>query len=291
MKNYDEPLAISAPIAWEFAARHCRIDPASGLSCAWNHGLWQLLRRVGLASTAAHRGDFYHREIRSVAAQAPRLRLLISGSSDYAMLALVARALDGLAVTPDITVLDICETPLHLNRWYAERVALPIHTVQSDFLDYAGPAGFDVVCTDSLLGRFTHQQWPRVAARWQALLRPGGRLLTASRLRPADAPARIVFSEDQVTAFRDTVRLKMQQPGAACGIDPEQIALAAEQYGRQQCNHPLRSEGELRTLLEQAGLTVEGLTPAAHKVNNAAGIRAPTVPGGGTFLQVVATRR
>ena len=291
MNNYDEPLEISAPIAWDLAARHCRHDPATGVTCAWNHGLWQLLRRVGLAGTAAHRGDFYHHEIRSIAARTPRLRLLISGCSDYAMLAQVARALDGLAVTPDIVVLDICATPLHINRWYADRLALPIKTVEKDFLNYTGPADFDIVCTDSLLGRFPHEQWPQVAARWRALLRPNGYLLTASRLRPADSPARIVFSEDQVHAFRETVRLKMQQSGFACGIDPDQIAAAAEQYGQLQCNHPLRSEQELRTLLEQAGLAIEFITPSTRKVDNAAGIRAPTVPGGGAFLQVVAKRQ
>ena len=290
MNPYDEPLEISAPIAWNLATRHCRSDPATGMTCAWNHGLWQLLRRMGLASTAAHRCDFYHREIRSIASRTPRLRLLISGSSDYAMLALVARAIDGLAVKPDITVLDICATPLHLNRWYADRVALSINTLQKDFLDYFGPADFDVVCTDSLLGRFPHEQWSQVAARWHALLRPGGTLLTASRLRPADAPARIVFSENQVQTFRETVRLKAQQSDFACGIDPDQIAIAAERYGRQQCNHPLRSEQEMRTLLEKAGMAIESITPSTQMVNNAAGIRAPTVPSGAAFLQVAAKR-
>ena len=91
--------------------------------------------------------------------------------------------------------------------------------------------------------------------------------------------------------FRETVRLKMQQSGFACGIDPDRIAAAAEQYGRLQCNHPLRSEQELRMLLEQAGLAIEFITPSARKVNNAAGIRAPTVPSGGAFLQVVAKRQ
>ena len=206
------------------------------------------------------------------------------------MLALVARAIDGLAVKPDITVLDICATPLHLNRWYADRVALSINTLQKDFLDYFGPADFDVVCTDSLLGRFPHEQWSQVAARWHALLRPGGTLLTASRLRPADAPARIVFSENQVQTFRETVRLKAQQSDFACGIDPDQIAIAAERYGRQQCNHPLRSEQEMRTLLEKAGMAIESITPSTQMVNNAAGIRAPTVPSGAAFLQVAAKR-
>jgi hypothetical protein len=290
MHRYDEPLEISAALAWQLASAHCRRDPATGVTCAWNHGLWQVLRLLGLVGTAARRGDFYRREIARAAGDGA-FRILISGTSDTAMLALAAQACAGRAVAPDITVIDICDTPLRLNRWYAEQHALPVACVRTDFLDYDPAQPFDLVCTDSFLGRFPHAQWPRVAARWHALLRPGGTLLTASKLAPDSHPGqRIAFSAGQAAAFRDAVRARMLEPGAPAGLDPDLVTQAAAQYAQYQCNHPLRSAGDMQALLENAGFAITRLTPYAHTAGHTAGIQAPSMAADTTFLQVVAVR-
>ncbi len=290
MHRYDEPLELSAPIAWQLAAAHCRTDPATGVSCAWHHGLWQVLRLMGLVGTAARRGGFYRHEIGRAAGDGP-FRILVSGTSDTAMLALAAQACAGRPVAPEITVLDICETPLRLNQWYAERNGLSIAGVRADFLDYDPAQRFDLVCTDSFLGRFPHDLWPLVAARWHALLRPGGTLLTASKLAPNSRPGqRIVFSASQAAAFRDAVRARMLEPGAPAGLDPDRVTQAAEQYARCQCNHPLRSAGDMQALLENAGFAITRLTPYAHTAGHTAGVQAPSMAADTTFLQVVAVR-
>lgn len=291
MNTDDEPLEISAPVAWKLAARYCRLDPATGVTCAWNHGLWQLLRLMGIAGTAARRGEFYRREMRKAAANKSELDILVSGASDYAMLVQIAREFAGLQTRPVITVLDICETPLRLNRWYAERSELPIKTVQSDFLDYAPDQGFDLICADSFIGRFPHEQWPRIAERFHALLQPGGRLLTASRLRTAVASPRITFPADHVAAFRDTVRANMLQAGAPAGFDIERVTAAAEQYARLQVNYPLHAEARLLAPLEQAGFRIESREHHVHTAGKIEGIHAPSVAAASTFLQVVAVRR
>lgn len=290
MHRYDEPLELSAPIAWQLASTHCRPDPATGVSCAWNHGLWQVLRLMGMVGTAARRGSFYRQEICKAAGQG-KFRILISGTSDYAMLALAAQACAGRPVAPEITVLDICETPLRLNHWYAERNALSISGVRADFLDYDPVQRFDLVCTDSFLGRFPHAQWPQVAARWHALLRPGGTLLTASKLAPESRPGQcIVFTDSQAAAFRDAVRARMLEPGAPAGLDSGLVTLAAEQYAQYQCNHPLRSAEDMRMLLENAEFAITRLTPHAHTAGHTAGIQAPSMAADTTFLQAVAVR-
>jgi hypothetical protein len=291
MNNYDEPLEISAPIAWELAARHCRLDPAAGVTCAWNHGLWQVLRLMGIAGTAARRGEFYRRELRKAAANRNELSILISGASDYAMLAQIVREFAGLKTAPVVTVLDICETPLRLNRWYAERAGLPVQTAPSDFLDYAPTEKFDVICADSFIGRFPHDHWQRVADRFHALLRPSGKLLTASRLRTEDASPRITFPADHETVFGDTVRARMLQPGAPAGFDIERVTLAAEQYARLQVNYPLHTEAHLLGPLEQAGFNIESRAHHVHSAGRIEGIRAPSVAAASTFLQIVAVRR
>ncbi len=291
MNTEDEPLEISAPVAWELAARYCRLDPATGVTCAWNHGLWQLLRLMGIAGTAARRGEFYRREIRKAAENRNELNILVSGASDYAMLAQITREFAGLQTKPVITVLDICETPLRLNRWYAERSGLSIQTAQSDFLYYTPDQRFDLICADSFIGRFPHELWQRVAGRFHALLQTGGRLLTASRLRTADASPRIRFPADHVAPFRDTVRANMLQAGAPAGFELEHVTAAAEQYARLQVNYPLHSEASLLAPLEQAGFMIESRDHHLHTAGKIEGIHAPSVAAASTFLQVVAIRR
>lgn len=289
MNSHDEPLEISAPLAWDFAARHCRLDTSTGTTCAWNHGLWQLLRLMGIAGTAARRGNFYRREIRKAVAGKKHPAILVSGASDYAMLAQIAREFSGLDA-PAITVLDICETPLQLNRWYAERAGLSIRTAQSDFVDFTTDERYDVICADSFIGRFPHAQWPQVAERFYALLKPGGILLTASRLRTNDPSRRITFSADQVTAFRDTVRANLLKPDAPTGFDLDRVSAAAEQYARLQVNYPLNAEIKLRELLEHAGLIIQTMDQHVHGAGPIEGIRAPSVAAASTFLLVTATR-
>lgn len=290
MNSHDEPLEISAPIAWDLAARHCRHDPATGVTCAWNHGLWQLLRLMGIAGTAARRSGFYRGEIRKAVAGRNRPAILISGASDYAMLAQIVREFAEPETTPAVTVLDICETPLRLNHWFAERAGFSIRTVQSDFLEFATGEQYDVICADSFIGRFPHAQWPKVAERFFALLKPGGILLTASRLRTGDPSTRITFPADHVAAFRDTVRAKLLKPDAPTGFDLDRVTAAAEQYARLQVNYPLHAENELRAPLEHAGLIIQSMDHHVHGAGAIEGIRAPSVAAASTFLQVVAAR-
>jgi hypothetical protein len=292
----DEPLAISAPLAWQQAQKMCRKDPADDTSCLWNHGLWQFLRLMKLAGTAANRSSFYQRTIGAFTEKNPAAHILISGTADYAMLAQIALAAQRTGASPTVTVVDICETPLHLNRWYAERSNvkrsnIKINTVRSDMLEFNASPSFDMVCTDSFLGRFPQALWPQVAARWHALLRPGGRLLTASQLRPASGPERLVFDESQIIAFRNKVLDGARERGLPAGFSPEDLFEAVTQYCRHQSNYPLRSEQRLGSLLADAGFNIDELSTVISASIGYKGLGAPTVSSGGKFLCVVATRR
>ncbi len=224
-------------------------------------------------------------------AENPQAHILVSGTADYAMLAQIALAAQRTGASPAVTVVDICETPLHLNRWYAGRSNIKINTVRSDMLEFKPSSLFDMVCTDSFLGRFPHALWPQLAARWQALLRPGGRLLTASQLRPPEGPEKLVFDEPQIIAFRDKVLDKVRQSGIQTGFTDAALAQAITQYCRYQSNYPLRSENHLRLLLENAGFIVDEMPTVISASIKYRNLDAPTVSSGGKFLCVVATRR
>ncbi len=287
----DEPLTESALLAWRLAPQLCYKDPATEESCSWAHGLWPFLRLTGLGSTAGHRADFYGRAIRAATARTTTPRILVSGTADYAMLEQVIAAFRGTDARPEITVLDICETPLRLNDWYANRVAHPVETIRTDILDYRPGNHFDLVCTDSFLGRFPHAQWPALAAKWHSLLRPGGHVVTASRLRGGDAPAAIGFPEKRAKALRETMLAFATRERDWLAIEPEALARCADLYAARHVNYPVRSKNDVRIPFEGAGFDFDELTTVPTDGGRAEGIRSPSVASDATFLKVIARRR
>jgi hypothetical protein len=289
MSPIEEPLVESAPLSWQLAGQFCRGDPETGETCAWNHGLWQFLRLMGLAGSAARRGAFYKNAIGTALSGIRSPRVLVSGATDYAMLALVAAALEDRLGTAAVTLVDVCETPLRLGQWYAGRAGMRLDVVQSDMLDYDPRAPFDLVCTDSFISRFPHRQWPELAAKWNAALRSGGSVATATRLRPRATADCIRFSDGEVEAFRGTVLRLAEEARGRFAIAPAELAARAERYARHQFNYPVRSREEVRALFEGAGFALRmELLPA--DTGNPAGIAVPTVPHRGEFLGIVACR-
>jgi hypothetical protein len=288
MQPVEEPVVESAPLAWRMAPQLCHRDAVTGEDCSWYHGLWQFLRLMGLAGSASDRGDFYQRAIQASVARMVAPRILISGAADYAMLAQVIAACHDLSIKPAVTVVDVCETPLHLNRWYGDRASFPVNTSRSNLLDYSPPRLFDLICTDSILGRFPPGQWGTLARKWKALLNPGGAILTASRLRQGAGHERIGFTTDQAQAFRDAVLRGARERHASLGIDPQLLARGAEIYAERQSTYAVRSTDQFQALFEDAGFAIEELSVNQRMTDNSASIKAPTVPRRGEFLQVVA---
>lgn len=88
-----EPLKLSAPLALRLAPRLCR-------DCAWFHGLWQVLRLLGLNTTPEHHARFFRERLRRECRALDRPRVLISGTADYSLLAhLLPEEYDGGELT------------------------------------------------------------------------------------------------------------------------------------------------------------------------------------------------
>jgi len=140
--NTSEPLAESAPLAHAWAKQHCE-------SCGWYHGAWQYLRLAGVISGMTAEADFFQPVFRDLASEGGSVRVLIAASADYGMLAQVVRGFRAAGVTPSITVLDRCETPLRLNRWYARVFDIEPVLHRGEILEFEPDAPFDVICTHS----------------------------------------------------------------------------------------------------------------------------------------------
>jgi SAM-dependent methyltransferase len=279
----DEALAEAAALAQELAPQLCRRDPRTGQSCDWHHGLWPALRLLGLVTAPGLHGAFLRGALAAIPAARPRI--LLSGTADHALLAQLVATFAGRPF--DAVVLDLCETPLMLNRWFAGRAGIALETRQSDILEFDDPRPFDAVCTHAFLGNFDQAQRVALVAKWRALLRPGGRVITVNRLRPGSEPRWIAFSADQLWAFRDRVA----EAARAQGLRFPRLGRAAEVYAGKQAIFPLQSAATLRGLFEQGGFAIEELSLAAIAPAARQAFSVPTVPSGDTYAQLIAVRR
>jgi SAM-dependent methyltransferase len=247
------------------------------------------MRMLGLAIAPEHHASFLRDAMARHLAASPRI--LVSGTSDYAMLAQLVALFRAHGGAPTITVLDRCETSLMLNRWYAERVSAEIETRCGNILEFSDEAPFDLVCTHGFFGYFdVGQRWD-LLAKWRALLRPGGQVVTVNRLRTPQAPERTGFDARQTRAFLDRVRDAAGPVRHLLDLGPAELELAAQAYAAKQGVYTLRSLDEVRGLFEETGFVLDRLycepisTGARHPVD------APTVPGSDEYVHIVATRR
>jgi SAM-dependent methyltransferase len=288
----DEPLATSAALARRLALQLCRTDPLTGSSCAWLHGFWQCLRILGLAADPGRHAPFYLHALAETKASAGAPRVLVSGAADYSMLAHALAAFRARAVEPAMTVIDRCETPLCLNRWYADRVGCTLASQRASMLDYTPDAPFDAICTHSFLGMFAPAERARLVGAWHRALRPGGRLVTAHPLRPwgPDEPNR--FSAGQAQAFRAAVAERADEIAGLLGSSAAEVASQAERYLGATYGYPVRSVDELRRLFSGGGFVLEHLESAAPPSSGPRETGGPGLRNAAVrYAHVIAVRR
>ncbi len=276
-----ELLTLSAPLARRLAPELCRKDPVScgepatsspspprsggegrgevvlrvqGGDCSWYHGLWQDLALLGLAATPDQQSDFFRDAIVRFANRP--LKLLISGSADFLILAHILAACSEHSVAATITVMDVCETPLHFNRWYAGRLGHKITTVRGDIFDHQIDELFDVVCSHGFLSQFLPEQRMKVVSQWSRLLAPGGVVLAVNRVRPGPAGVEIRFLEEQGKQFCELVAEKLRQSKLIEQSEWDGILARTKIYVQRLVGYALAEE-ELVTLFTKAGFHID----------------------------------
>jgi SAM-dependent methyltransferase len=265
-------------------AGSCAPDRAGG-DCGWYHGSWQVLRLLGLMASSGTHAAHYRAALDDLAARGGAGAFLITGSADHALLALLAGAWRGPAA-PAFTVLDRCDTPLKLCRWYAGRHGLALATRHQDALDPLPEAGFDAVFTHAFMGNFDAAGRARLAGRWAQALRPGGRLVTVQRVREGAAETPLGFAPAEAEAFAArAAALAAQRPERFAGWD---VAAMAREYARRFRTVPVGSAEGLRGTLEAAGfrlLRFERQASAGPR-----GVTGPSVPNTDGYFLIVAER-
>jgi len=281
---FDDPLELAAPLAHRLAREHCGTDPVHGGSCAWYHGTLLFIRalRLGHAGIPASHRAFFTAAFGDCAA-AGHGSILLAGSGDYRMPALILACWRAAGAVPDLTVLDLCATPLRLTEWYGRRQGAAIATSRGDVMALAPKTPFDVVATHHLMNYFPPAARPPLAAKWHALLRPGGRLVVVSSFGTSNrAAARDAASDFAAATAAAMAAARERRPSFAPPAD--ELAEIVRVYRERIGAYCLDDAGELIRLLEAAGFVIE------HSAVLARSPGADEGPGGRAAVGVVARR-
>lgn len=256
-----EPLGRSAPLAWSIAPNMCQDDPETGGNCSVFHGTWQYLRLLKIIHSISSDRDFLLEAFANLARQGSGYqRILIAGAADYAMLSYLAAAFRNEAAIPKITVLDICPTPLFLNRWYAREISLPIRVCHANIFDFEARRPFDLLCTHSFMWHVAPHRRTDLIAKWRHLVRPGGKLITSQRVLSGSANQGASWSSGEAAKIRDHVleavsRHSHLSAGLPAGLVKAVVALKAHAKRRQ---HPIDAK-KMIDLLRSCGFSIETL--------------------------------
>lgn len=281
--DLEEPLVLSADLVSNVADILCSGDHVSPDGCTWYHGTWQYLRLMDMVSTPTWHSDFYLESLSTILGAQATAKVLITGTADYSMFAYVDMAAVMADASPEITVVDLCATPLFACRWYGRRAGRPVSAVSEDVLAFAASdaqlESWDAIVTDAFLTRFSRDQTSEVAKAWHRLLRPGGQLITTIRIH-----TRTPHGRDENSAVRDfALRALKRAERWHSFLDrtPQEVATMAEAYARRMMSNNLGSETDVLAILETTGF----------KVANSAVAEVPGELHPTTYLEVTCIRQ
>lgn len=256
MEDFSQP-DLAALARQQFITAH-----SSCGDCLPYHALWPYLRltgRVGGVEADQHYLTPLLREVLGCT----RRRVLIAGSADTGVTALVHHAAGLTAGLHDITVVDRCDTPLAACRQYGLAHGLRITTVQSDLRALAVHETADVIVGHSILPFLDADGRHAVLCRLQDALAPGGRMVLTTRLAAAGQSSGA--SSHQASGWavetRSATQHSLQRLGIAPPCPSEAFDALLQNYA-QRPNHagygaPYTSRAELEAELASAGFWVE----------------------------------
>ncbi|MEQ1901503.1 MAG: class I SAM-dependent methyltransferase [Devosia sp.] len=119
------------------------------------------------------------------------LTILIAGAADTAIYALVLKAAvrvggEEMARRLDVTIIDLCETPLEMCRKYADHHRLSLSTARSDLGDFQPDRRFGLIAMHGVLPFFPQTRRLEYLQRIGSWLDDEGRLVSAVQINEDD---------------------------------------------------------------------------------------------------------
>lgn len=270
LKQY---LERSATFAESIAKHGCTGGHLSDEQCDWYHGAWQYLRLLDMVSAPVWHREFFTDAVETAVEAGDRI--LVSGTADYTMLAVVLDALDSDLNEFQIDVLDSCLTPIVLCEWYAARRGVGIKTITQDIREASIDNEYDLIVSDAFLTRFPSTEKPKVLKQWNSLLSSGGQVATTIRIEP-EVDEKVGSKKEEIRSFSERVRDNVQHQGEF-PISAEHTAELAEAYAENIVSYPIKSESKGAELF-----TSQGFSQAETGTNIVKGEMSET-----TYCQVI----
>jgi hypothetical protein len=254
--DLEEPMINTAPIVYELAPVLCCGDHVSANDCSWYHSIWQYLRIFDMVSTPTWHTDFYS-NIYSKFAREGLKNVLISGTADYSLLAHVLWAYQTNLTDLKVTVLDLCETPLFLCKWFAKLFQHPIDTYAADLLKYTPKTNVDLITTDAFLTRFSPSERIKIVKKWYDLLESKGKIVTTVRIETGMKESYVGSTLSQITAFKKRAELAARKWKGFLAHSVDDIANGAQIYAENMKSYSIGSKEELLQLFVDVGFSVD----------------------------------
>lgn len=252
--DLEEPMLKSAPLMSMLSEVMCKGSQVSAEDCSWYHRVWQYLRIFDVVSTPTWHYRFYFESLRRLFAMRKNIKILISGTADYSMLAHVLYAFSNTDTKYEITVLDLCQTPLVLCEWYAGQEGKKIKTIREDILKFNIQEHFDLIITDAFLTRFSDDEKLQVLKKWNSLLKKDGIIITTIRIEKSDGPTKT--SETEISKFTNEVFKSAQNWQPFLPESAEKLSSWAHEYARRMISFPVKNKDFLHKLLIKSGFSV-----------------------------------
>ncbi len=267
------------------AEQHCNRGDSD---CRWYHANWHLLKALGIVSTSAIHERSIARLLKLAIGHRTTPRILLTGSTDESLLRVVHSACQKMAIAPQLTALDLCATPLVFMQNFATGNQINLATVQADIFDFAPAEQFDIIITHAFMGNFDAARRHCLVRKWNELLHDRGNVVTIQRIRSADSPDIVEFSDQQATDFVKTALSAARDLGLSQESDLLRVKEAAGVFARKFTTHAIRSKAELRELFLDAGMRLDCLS--YHKLDKRAHLSGPSVPSAGEYAHIVARK-
>ncbi len=253
--------------AEKLSKQYCRKSYLAEGQCKWYHLSWQYLRLLGLVSSPFWHSDFYASAIRAQLGKVQndsKIKILISGLADYAMLQHVHKTLSEYTnLNVEIVVLDFCPTPLELSRLYSRELMgssidnITVNFVIKDARDtYFKDNIFDIIATDAFLTRFPDYQCEKIVAEWHRILKPGGIVTTSIKIDPTvkNLPQRA--SSQAVEYYINKARQKLAENSILLRPLEGAILEKAELYSRKIISYPFGNIDQIKELFLKFGADI-----------------------------------
>ena len=210
-----EPLEKAARMSWERAPHLCSD------ACRSYHQTWSINRFLGTNGLGPWGIAFFKQGFASVEAKFPSV--LISGSADTGVLALVIAAMGERAKDSHFTIVDICKTPLAQVSMMIEELQLNGTVIHDNILNLDTDP-FDAIVAHSFIGFFPPDIRADLFQTWFDHLKPGGRLLVANSTAQQSGAQRPEPKEKHLSEALS----KLSEKAQAWGMTPEECDLLAE---------------------------------------------------------------